>query len=63
MLGVFIYTLNADGKYPLQGSENLQLPFQMQLPEKQKIFSELVVAFLESKSNYKHFEKKHDSHS
>ena len=56
ILGMFVNT--ADGKYPVQGFENLQIPFQMQLPEKQKIFSELVVAFLESKSNFKHFEKK-----
>ena len=61
ILGMCVNT--ADGKYPVQGFENLQIPFQMQLPEKQKIFSELVVAFLESKSNFKHFEKKHDSHS
>ena len=40
ILGGFVYTLTADGKYPLQGSENLQLPIQMQLSEKQKnIFS------------------------
>ena len=28
-LGVFVNTLTADGKYPLQGWENLQLPIQM----------------------------------
>ena len=63
MLGVFIYTLNADGKYPLQGSENLQLPFQMQLCEKEKLFSELFVAFLESTSIFKDFELKDYCHS
>ena len=36
ILGGFVYTLTADGKYP----ENLELPIQMQLSEKQKnIFS------------------------
>ena len=28
-LGVFVNTLTPDGKYPLQGWENLQLPIQM----------------------------------
>ena len=40
-LGVFVNTLTADGKYPLQGWENLQLLFQMQLSQKEKMFSSL----------------------
>ena len=34
MLEVFVNTLPGDGKYPVQGCENLQLPIQMQLSEK-----------------------------
>ena len=34
----FVHILTADGKYPVQGSENLQLRIQMQLSEKQKDF-------------------------
>ena len=34
----FVHILTADGKYPVQGSENLQLRIQMQLSEKQKNF-------------------------
>ena len=34
MLGVFVNTLTADGKYPVQGCEYLQLPIQIQLSEK-----------------------------
>ena len=34
MLGLFVNTLTPDGKYPVQGCENLQLPIQMQLCEK-----------------------------
>ena len=30
ILGVFVITLTDDGKYPVQGCENLQLPIQMQ---------------------------------
>ena len=63
ILGVFVNTLTADGKYPVQGCENLQLPIQMQLSEKRKTFSEFFVPFLESTSNFKHFEKKDDRHS
>ena len=63
ILGVFVNTLTADGKYPVQGCENLQLPIQMQLSEKRKTFSEFFVPFLESTSNFKHFEKKDDRHT
>ena len=48
ILGIFVNTLTADGKYPVPCSENLQLPIQMQLSEKQKTFSEFFVPFLES---------------
>ena len=48
ILGIFVNTLTPDGKYPVPGSENLQLPIQMQLSEKQKTFSEFFVPFLES---------------
>ena len=34
ILGVFVNTLTTDGKYPVQGCENLQLPIQMQLSKK-----------------------------
>ena len=39
MLGVFVNTLTADGKYPVQVCENLQVPIQMQLSEKRETFS------------------------
>ena len=35
----------------------------MQLSKKQKTFSELFSAFLKSRSNFHHFEKKCDPHS
>ena len=52
MLEVFVNTLPVDGKYPVQGCENLQLPIQMQLSEKRKTFSEFFVPFPESTSNF-----------
>ena len=39
ILGVVFNTLLADGKYPVQDCENLQLPIQMQLSEKRKTLS------------------------
>ena len=41
-------TLIADEKYRVQGCENLPLAIQMQLFEKQKIFSQFFIPFLES---------------
>ena len=57
ILGVFVNTLTADGKYPVQGCENLQLPIQMQLSKKPKYFSAFFVPFLDSPGNFEHFEK------
>ena len=53
ILGLFVNTLTADGKYPVQGCENLQLPSQMQLSQKPKYFSGFFVPFLETTSNFK----------
>ena len=63
MLGVFLNTLTADSKYPVQHCENLKLKIQMQLSEKRSTFSEFFVPFLESISNFKNFDKKHDCHT
>ena len=63
ILGVFVKTLTAGDMYPVQGCENLQLPIQMQLSEKQNNFSQFFVPFVESSSNFEHFEKKIDCHS
>ena len=63
ILGVFVNTLTANDKYPVQDCDNLPLPTQMQLSEKRKTFSEFFPPFLESRSNFKNFEKKYDSHS
>ena len=38
ILGVFLKTLTADGKYRVQGCGNMQFPIQMPLPEKEKTF-------------------------
>ena len=43
ILETFVNTFTADGKYPVQGCENLELPIQMQLSEKQKTFTQFFV--------------------
>ena len=60
ILWVFLNTLIVDGTHPVEDFENLQLPIQMQLSEKRKTFSQLFVPFLESTSNFKHFEENDD---
>ena len=63
ILGVFVNTLSADGKYSVQDCENLQVHIQMQLSQKREHFSEFFVTFLESAWNFRHFGKKDDCHS
>ena len=63
MLGVFRNTLTSNDKYPVRDCVNLLCPIQMQLSLKPTIFSNFFVPFLESTSNFKHFEKKDDCHS
>ena len=54
---MFRNTLTANDNYPVQDCENLSSSIQMHLSLKPKIFSDLFVPFLESTSNYKHFEQ------
>ena len=63
ILEVFVNTLTGNAKYSNQDCDNLPLPIQMQLSEKQKTFSQLFVPFLESTSNFKLLEKKDNRHS
>ena len=63
ILGVFLNILTSNGRYTVQDVENLQLSIEIQLSEKRKTFSQFFVLFVESTSNFKHFEKKHDGHS
>ena len=61
-LSLFVNTLTADDKYSLLNKDNLAQPIQMQLSTKKKkkknAISHLLIAFLESRSKSKHFEKK-----
>ena len=50
-------------KYSLRNRDNLRQPFQMQLSQKQEIFSQFVFAFLKSTLNFERFLKKEEPHS
>ena len=54
----YIVSLTADDRYSLLNRDNLRQPTQMQLLEKQKIFSQFVAAFLKARLNFEHFQKK-----
>ena len=52
----------ADEKYPVLNRDNLTIPIQMQLSQKQKTFSQLFAAFLKFRLNFKYFGKKYYPH-
>ena len=55
---LLVNTLDADGKHPVLNRDNLTIPIQMQLSQKQKSFSQFLAALLKSRLNFKYFEKK-----
>ena len=56
ILGLLVNTLAADEKYPVLNRDNLTIPIQMQLSQKQKTFSQFLGAFLQSTRTFKDFE-------
>ena len=57
-LGLLVKTLAANEKYPVLNRDNLEIPIQMELSQKQKTFSELFAGFLKCRLNFEHFQKK-----
>ena len=60
---MFRNTLTVNDNYPVQECGNLSSPIQMELYLKPTIFVDFFVSFLESVSNFKHFEKKDERHT
>ena len=60
---MFVNTLRVNDKHYLLNRDNLTQPIQIQLSQKQKIFSEFFFAFLKSILNFKHLPKKDDRHT
>ena len=55
---MFRKTLTANDKYPARDCHSLSTPIKMQLSLKRKTFIDSFFPFLESTSNFNHFEKK-----
>ena len=51
ILGLLVNTLADDEMYPVPNRDNLTIQIQMQLPEKENIFSQFFAAFLKSRLN------------
>ena len=60
ILRQFLNTLTVNDKHYLLNRDNLTEPIEMQLSEKQKIFSKFIFAVLKSIFNFKHLPKKED---
>ena len=58
ILGLFVNTLTDNDKYCLLYRDNLTLPIQILLSEKQKTFSQFLAEFFKSALNFEHFQKK-----
>ena len=58
-----VNTLTVNDKHYLLNIDNLTQAIQIQLSQKQKIFSELFFAFLKSILNFKRLPRKDDPHS
>ena len=63
ILVMLVNTLVANEKYPVLNRDNLTIPIQMQLSQKQKTFSSFFAAFLNSSWNFERLEKKNDPYS
>ena len=63
ILAHLLNTLAADEKYPPLNRDNLTIPIQMHLSEKQITIPQFLVVFLKSTLNLEHFEKKDDPQS
>ena len=63
IIGSFFITWTADYKYPVPDCENLPFPIHIQLSSKKKTFSGFFIPFMESPSNFEHFQKKEDRYS
>ena len=63
ILGRFVNTLAVKDKHYLLNRDNLTETNQIQVSQKQKIFSKFFFAFLKSILNFKHLPKKDDPHS
>ena len=58
ILGLLVNTLATDEKYPVLNRDNLTIPIEMQLSEKQNTFYQFLFPVFKSILNFKYFEIK-----
>ena len=63
ILRPFVNTSTVNDNHYLLNRDNLTQPIQIQLSQKQKIFSEFFFPFKKSILNFKHLQKKDEPHS
>ena len=63
MLVQLANTLAADEKYPVLNRDNLTIPIQVQLSQRQISFSAFFEGFFKFRIKFDHSEKKYDPHS
>ena len=63
ILGLLVNRLATDEKYPFLNRDNLTIPIQLQLSEKQKNFSGFFATILKSRLNFENFSRKDDPES
>ena len=54
-LGLLVNTMLADEKYPVLNRDNLTIPIQIQLSQKQENFSQFFSAFLKPTLNFEYY--------
>ena len=60
---MFVNTLRVNDKHYLLNRDNLTQPIQIELCQKEKIFTQFFFALLKSILNLKHLPKKDDPHT
>ena len=63
ILGLFVNILTADRNSFLLNKDHFRQQIQMQLSQKQSLFSQFVSTFFKSRLNFEHFQKNDDPHS
>ena len=63
ILGLLVNTSATNEKYSVLNRDNLPIPIQMQLSQKNIFLFRFVAAFLKSRLNFEHFELKCQNHS
>ena len=59
---MLVNTLAADEKYPVLTKDNLTIPIQIKLSQKENTFSRFFAAFLKFSLNFKYFGTKDNPH-